>query len=54
MSDDSTIKFWDLEKGAMVKSLAGHSSWVIYSTIMEDGTLVTAGADKNIRFWSDT
>ena len=35
-----------------METLAGHSGWVIYSTIMNDGTLVTVGADKVIKFWS--
>lgn len=47
------VKFWSLEEGVEVQNLNGHSSWVIYSTIMEDGTLVTVGADKQIQFWSD-
>ncbi len=47
------LKFWSLEEGVEVQNLKAHSSWVIYSTIMEDGTLVTVGADKQIKFWKD-
>jgi hypothetical protein len=34
-------------------TLAGHSSWVLSAIIMKDGTLLTTGADKTIKFWTE-
>ena len=53
VSDDATIKLWNINKDEEENSLLGHSSWVITATIMKNGTLVTSGADKSVRFWTD-
>ena len=53
VSDDSTIKIWNINKDEEENTLLGHSSWVITANIMKNGTLVTSGADKSIRFWSE-
>ena len=34
-------------------NILGHNSWVIYITLMKDGTLVSCGFDKTVRFWTD-
>lgn len=56
-SDDATIKFWDIEKYKTLHqplhNLTGHTSWVIFATITNNGTLVSCGADKKIRFWNN-
>ena len=51
VSDDSTVKFWNINNDEEESSLTGHSSWVISATILKNGTVVTTGADKTIRFW---
>ena len=49
-SGDATVKLWDAETGAVVKTLSGHSSWVIWSCISRDGnTLVTTSRNKMLR-----
>ena len=54
-SDDESIKFWDIEKmnATPYHSLLGHIGWVIYITVMSDGSLVSVGADKKIRIWTN-
>jgi WD40 repeat protein len=57
-SDDGMIKFWDISKlnndnTKALKTLTGHSNWIIYATLISDGRLVSCGADKKIRFWSN-
>jgi WD40 repeat protein len=53
LSDDSYIKFWNLNDDLYLHTLAGHSSWVLSAIIMKDGTLLTTGADKTIKFWTE-
>jgi WD40 repeat protein len=54
VSDDSSIKFWNTNNEDEENSLTGHSSWVISATILKNGTVVTTGADKTIRFWQES
>jgi WD40 repeat protein len=54
VSDDATIKFWNLNKDEEENNLIGHTSWVITANIMKNGSLITSGADKSVRFWSDS
>jgi len=54
VSDDATIKFWNLNKEEEENNLIGHTSWVITANIMKNGCLITSGADKSVRFWSDS
>lgn len=53
ISDDSTIKIWDLYKTQEENTLKGHTSWVITAQIMKNGMIVTSGADKTIKFWGE-
>jgi len=54
VSDDSSIKLWDLNKEDEEISLVGHTSWVITANIMKNGTIVSSGADKSVRFWNES
>jgi len=45
-SDDSTIKFWSVKEKKEIHKLVGHNSWIVYITVMNDGTLVSVGFDK--------
>lgn len=45
-SDDSTIKFWNIKEKKEMHKLTGHNSWIVYITVMNDGTLVSVGFDK--------
>ncbi len=47
------IWVWDLQTGALIRSIEGHSHWVLSVAISPDGnTLVSGGADKNINVWN--
>ena len=47
------IWVWDLQTGAIIRSIEGHSRWVLSVAISPDGnTLVSGGADKTIKVWN--
>jgi len=51
-SDDTTIKFWDVQTGGLVKTLHGHTSHVLSISISADCTVVASGSlDNTIRLW---
>ena len=51
-SDDETVRIWDAETGAVVRTLAGHNDVVICCAFSPDGArVVTASHDKTARIW---
>jgi WD40 repeat protein len=47
------IWVWDLQTGAIIRSIQGLSHWVLSVAISPDGnTLVTGSADKTIKVWN--
>jgi len=47
------IWVWNLQTGGIIRSIEGHSHWVLSVAISSDGnTLVTGSADKNIKVWN--
>ena len=47
------IRVWDLQTGATIRSIEGHSHWVLSVAISPDGnTLVSGSADKTIKVWN--
>ncbi|MEG4574123.1 WD40 repeat domain-containing protein [Microcoleus sp. N3A4] len=47
------IWVWDLQTGATIRSIEGHSHWVLSVAISPDGnTLVSGSADKTIKVWN--
>lgn len=52
-SEDSTLKFFHLDEEESVETVTAHAPAVADATILKDGTLVTCGTDKNIKFWSE-
>ncbi|MEG4338016.1 WD40 repeat domain-containing protein [Microcoleus sp. D3_18_C2] len=47
------IWVWDLQTGGIIRSIEGHSHWVLSVAISPDGnTLVSGGADKTIKVWN--
>ncbi|PSB51982.1 hypothetical protein C7B67_08875 [filamentous cyanobacterium Phorm 6] len=47
------IWVWNLQTGGIIRSLEGHSHWVLSVAISPDGnTLVSGGADKTIKVWN--
>ena len=51
-SSDKTAKVWDLDSGAEVMTLSGHSDEVFAAVFSPDGTrLATSAADRSVKFW---
>ena len=51
-SADHTAVLWDTEVGTQVKTLAGHSGWVLGTSFSaSSSTLATASWDKSIIIW---
>ena len=47
------IWVWNLQSGAIIRTIEGHSHWVLSVAISHDGnTLVTGSADKTIKVWN--
>jgi WD40 repeat protein len=47
------IWVWNLQTGGIIRSIEGHSHWVLSVAISSDGnTLVSGSADKNIKVWN--
>lgn len=51
--NDDPIRIWDLETGAMVKELAGHTGSVKSLVFYRDGQYLVSGSyDKTIKIWN--
>ncbi|MFZ1025499.1 MAG: CHAT domain-containing protein [Limnoraphis robusta] len=51
-SDDKTIKLWNAQTGAVIRTLEGHDSMVKSVTFSPDGkTLASGSDDKTIKLW---
>jgi eukaryotic-like serine/threonine-protein kinase len=51
-STDRTLKTWDLQTGRLLRSLNGHSDWVLALTFDSTGqSLVSGSKDKTIKVW---
>jgi WD40 repeat protein len=50
--DDHVIRIWNMDDGALVHRLIGHSDWVRAIAFAPDGgTLVSAGNDRRVLLW---
>jgi WD40 repeat protein len=51
-SDDQTLKLWELESGAELRTLSGHSDWVRAVVITPDGRqALSASDDRTLKLW---
>ncbi|MGH9854902.1 MAG: WD40 repeat domain-containing protein, partial [Blastocatellia bacterium] len=49
---DSTLKVWDAMTGEMLRTLEGHSAYVIGCAFSPDGKLiVSASSDRTLKVW---
>jgi len=52
-SCDNTVRVWDVETGACLGTLEGHSRWVVHVAVTSDGKrAVSASSDKTVRIWN--
>jgi WD40 repeat protein len=54
LSDDRTIRLWDVTAGAETARLEGHSDWVRALCVLPDGRLASGTDDDTIRLWDVT
>ncbi len=51
-SGDNTLKLWDLESGAELMTLAGHTSFVAAVALSSDGRRALSGSyDTTLKVW---
>jgi WD40 repeat protein len=51
-SDDNTIKIWDVSSGACLKTLEGHSNFVLSVAFSHNSTLLaSASNDSTVKIW---
>ena len=54
-SEDHTVGLWTVGTGASVRTLTGHTNWVLSVAFSRDGkTLTSASADRTVREWNTT
>jgi len=51
-SADQTVRLWNTESGAAVKTLSGHTDWIYAIAVSPDGTMVASGAwNGEVKVW---
>lgn len=51
-SHDNTVILWDVDLGAVIKTLRGHDGWVEACALTDDGRLaISASHDGRVKFW---
>jgi WD40 repeat protein len=50
-SEDGPLRVWNLHSGACLRTLQGHTNWVIGVALTGDGRAVSASRDRTLRVW---
>ena len=51
-SEDNTLRLWDLATGETLRTLEGHTTWVIAVAVLADGSRALSGSwDNTLRLW---
>ncbi len=50
-SADKSIKIWESATGALLRTLKGHSDWVLGLAFNREDVLASASRDKSVRLW---
>jgi len=51
VSEDKSIKIWDIKTGDCIKTLRGHYDWIRSLALLKDGTLASGSDDETIKIW---
>ena len=51
-SDDQTVKLWDTDAAACLRSLEGHTGYVRSVAFSRNGVLASSADDGCVRFWA--
>jgi WD40 repeat protein len=51
VTEDATVRIWDVKRGEAVKRLKGHSDEIVQVKIRSDGKIFSASFDGTIRCW---
>jgi WD40 repeat protein len=49
---DKTIKFWNVNNGQCIKTLNGHTHFVVCLLLLRNGHLASGSWDKTIKIWN--
>ena len=51
-SGDRTIKIWNTDNGNLIRTLTGHTSYVLSLAVLKNGYLASGSDDTTIRIWN--